>query len=95
MSDSYGLMGRYGLVFGVLALGACGPDGELVASGAAHGCRLEVATNKLAENPEDAALAAEVKEATELLQAVIDSADEGERSKLGKAIAAKVAKGCG
>lgn len=87
-------MGRYGLAFGVLALAACGPDGDLVASGAAHSCRLQSATKKLAENPEDAALAAEVKEATELLQAVIDTAEEGKRSELGKAIAAKVAKGC-
>jgi hypothetical protein len=87
-------MGRYGLLIGLLALAACGPDGDLVSSGAAHSCRLQQATKKLAENPEDATLAAEVKEATELLQAVIDTADEGKRSELGKAIAAEVAKGC-
>lgn len=79
----------------MLVLAACGPDGELVASGAAHSCRLQSATKKLVENPDDPALVAEVKDATALLQAVIDSADEGKRSALGKAIAAKVSEGCG
>ena len=75
-------------------LAACGPDAELVASGKAHSCRLQQATKKLAENPEDASLAATVKDATELLQAVIDTVDESKRSELGKAIATEVAKGC-
>jgi hypothetical protein len=55
---------------------------------------LQNATRELADKPGDAALAADVKEATELLQTVIDSADEGERAALGKAIAAAVADGC-
>ena len=87
-------MARTGLMIALLSLAACGPDAELVASGKAHSCRLQEATKQLAENPEDAALAADVKEATELLQAVIDTVDESKRSELGKAIAAEVAQGC-
>ena len=87
-------MARTALTIALLSLAACGPDSELVASGKAHSCRLQLSTKQLAQTPEDAALAADVREATELLQAVIDTVDEGKRSELGKAIAAEVAKGC-
>ena len=88
------LMREFGLATLLLSLVGCGPDADLVASGKAHSCRLQNATRALAEAPSDEALAADVKEATELLQAVIDSADEGERAELGKSIAAAVAQGC-
>jgi predicted lipid-binding transport protein (Tim44 family) len=85
---------QLGLGLVAFSLLGCGPDADLVASGKAHSCRLQNATRELADKPGDAALAADVKEATELLQTVIDSADEGERAALGKAIAAAVADGC-
>ena len=87
-------MERTAFVIALLSLAACGPDADLVASGKAHSCRLQQATRALAKNPEDATLAAEVKDATDMLQTVIDTADEGKRAELGKAIAAEVANGC-
>jgi len=87
-------MNRIGTLFALCTLAACGPDPDLVASGKAHSCRVQKATKQLAERPDDDALAAEVREATELLQTVIDTADQGDRAELGKAIAAEVAKGC-
>ncbi len=78
----------------LLSLAACGPDADLIASGKAHSCRLQKATAGLARTPHDEALSAEVREATKLLQAVIETADEGKRAQLGKAIADAVSEGC-
>lgn len=85
---------RTGLVLALLSLAACGPDAELVASGKAHSCRLQKATRQLVKTPTNDALITEVRESTVFLQSVIDSAGDGNRAELGKAIAGAVAKGC-
>jgi hypothetical protein len=78
----------------VSLLAACGPDAELVKSGKIHTCNMQKANEGLKEKPDDADLAAQAKEASELLDTVIETAPEGQREALKAAIAQAVAKGC-
>ena len=75
-------------------LAACGPDAELVASGKIHSCTMASLQQQLQANPEDQGLQTQLREASELLQAVIESADEGDRADLQAAIHEAVAAGC-
>ena len=76
--------------------GCSGVDSELVASGKIHACKLaELEKQSGEEDPAKmAALTAEKIETATLLTAVIETADEGDRSALGAAIKEAVSEGC-
>lgn len=79
---------------GALSTLGCGPDAELVASGKAHECAMQAARAQLEANPNDTAAQEALRERSELLQAVIGTAGEGERADLEAAIHAAAAEGC-
>jgi len=78
----------------LFALTACGPDSELVASGKIHVCGMQALEAQLEANPGDADLLSQLADKAGMLEAVIDTADEGDRADLSAAIQAAVAEGC-
>ena len=81
-------------LFALLMLAACGPDRELVASGKAHRCEIQALQARLQANPQDQAAQAQLTERRELLQAVVETADQGDRAALEAAIQRAVDEGC-
>ena len=79
---------NYLTLFALLSilLFSCGPDSELVASGVHHSCALKEITAKVKSDPTNPELLEQLKEKANLLQAVIETADEGSREALRKAI---------
>ena len=71
------------------ARGLC-PDADLVRSGKAHQCTLSKLKAQLADKPQDPKIQEEIKSTTGLYETVIQSAGEGKKEALEKAIAAAV-----
>jgi len=65
---------------------SCGPDSILVESGKTHSCKLKELQEKMDADPSNVELQNEFKETTQLLNAVIETADEGDQEALKNAI---------
>ena len=89
MMRRIGLMTVLGFTMAI-GLVACGPDADLVRSGKAHQCTLSKLKAQLAEKPQDPKIQEEIKSTTGLYETVIQSAGEGKKEALEKAIAAAV-----
>lgn len=72
------------LLLAFAPLAACGPDGEVMANATVHACELRRIEGELRAHPDDAALQAELRDRTGLLETVIESSGdpEGVRERL-------------
>ena len=81
-------------ILGLVSVMGCGPDPELVANGKQHACTILDLQSKLKEKPDDQKLKDKLKYTSGDLKAVIETADEGDRASLEKAIQEAAKEGC-